>query len=124
MQKSKSWYSNKWTYLAAVAIVVVALYFGLRGTVTYFNFNEYQKTKIDSLLVEMKSNDTMIRLQDRDIKELRLKLNKINTEYETARIKQLDAELKLHRSKPIKRDTIKVPQTPDALIKFFNNLIK
>jgi len=72
----------------------------------------------------MKSTDTMVKMQERDIKELRAALNKINTDYETERIKKLKEELKLHKSKIIKRDSIKVDKEPAALIKFFDDIIK
>ena len=59
MKKIK-WYNTWWFRVIIILGIIISLYFGFRKTVTYFNYQEYQKTVIDSLSKQSTAKDSVI----------------------------------------------------------------
>lgn len=121
MRKTVLWYNKWWVRVLFVAALIVSLYFGLRKTVTYFNYQEYQKTVIDSLSrLNYSKDSTIVRLtkQKEKVKVVRIA---INTKPEEDRIKILEHELEQLKKKQV---DVKDSLSPEELDKWLRKFLK
>lgn len=95
MKKIK-WYNTWWFMLIVIVGIIISLYFGARKTVTYFNYQEYQKTVIDSL------NKQSISKKDSVIARLTEQKQKVKIIRQNITIKPEEDRIKKSRP-PVKR---------------------
>lgn len=119
MKKIK-WYNTWWFRLIVIVGIIISLYFGARETVTYFNYQEYQKTVIDSLSKQSISKDSVIaRLREQKQKVKIIRQN-ITIKPEEDRIKIIDHQLKELDKKEVVIDSL----SPAELDKWLRNFLK
>jgi hypothetical protein len=119
--KKPKWYNRWWVRILFVTTIIISLYFGLRQTVTYFNYREYQKTVIDSLHKQSIYKDTIIANQKKEIQKIRDARGKISTKPEEDRIKIIDHQIKELEKKEIVIDSLSPAELDKWLRKFLKN---
>ena len=119
MKKIK-WYNTWWFRLIVIVGIIISLYFGVRKTVTYFNYQEYQKTVIDSLNKQSISKDSVIARLTEQKQKVKIIRQNITIKPEEDRIKIIDHQLKELGKKEIVIDSL----SPAELDKWLRNFLK
>ena len=120
INKKVIWYKNIWIYIIILVIAII-IKLSYKKTIDYFNINDYLKAQNDSLSQQIVVKDSIYKVLEFQKAKVVVIREKINTEYETKRIKELKEELKNLRN--IKSDTL-VDNDPNKLLEYFNNVIK
>lgn len=112
------WY-NKW-WIWAIVVLVIG-YFGVKKSVAYYNYTELIKVEKDRLFKEVNQLDSIIKIQEADIKKLKSQRLKINTSSETQKILLLEQQLQdLRKKNKASKDTL----SPENLNIYLENLLK
>jgi hypothetical protein len=120
INKKIIWYKNIWIYIIIVIIGII-IKLSYKKTIEYFNINDYLKAQNDSLSRKIVIQDSIYKVLDFQKAKVVIIREKINTEYETKRIKELKEELRNLRN--AKTDTLP-DDNPIKLLEYFNNVIK
>ena len=120
MTRKPKWYNRWWVRIVFVAALIIALYFGGRKTVTYFNYQQYQKTVIDSLLKQSIAKDTVIARISKEKQKIKIVRQSISTKAEEDRLKIIEYKLKELEGRKVVVDSLSAAE----LDKWLRNFLK
>lgn len=113
------WYNKWWVWIIALLLIYI-IYNGVTQGTAYYNYVKIMELERDEQQLRLKAQDSLAKIKEKEIKDLKLKISKINTSSRDSKIKELQQQLDELRKKKITKDTL----SPEELNIYLQKLLK